>query len=1250
MISKIILKIIKKNSFLFLILPFFLCIINIKIYSQYYINETNVNISDKEKEYNFYAEDFYKKSEIKVYFKIFIIPKNSEYSETYMQLKKIKFQDEISKENNKYIAVLYELKSNNFYIINNLEENIIKKEELENIFCEYVNSYFDYIEYKLNNKTGEIEYKFKNIEEVFKNKNYIEDETIGMLGIGFIKGLANYINIKIDIKDKNILKISNEMKKKTSIYEKLVEKTKNEEIKIEKTEKNKLNSKEKLSFKEKNEDKEKQILKDNKSEIIEDKWKYNFNFYMAYEYTQGEMKEYNENKINPITGLLDEVYEEKKEGEFILKTAPSIYLPDKAEIKTSFKFSKYNDFNKKEDSNNFDFDYISGKYFGDTYTFVLNVGNIEMKKDSYLILNDTYRGIYGSVQYYMNYNPDKKSIQKKKLKGEIKNKENKSLKISAVTAPEKRSFGEKVNQGKINGLFIEGYLDDYELNKMLLESHFGYVYGFAEKEKEENNAQNMVLELKFKEKDTQDNYYIGFQYLDAYFKDKENKETEGERYELILNILKNFKNDYIKMRFKINYANEGLKTSILSSSYENGVPDYVNETSLIGGLGCNFYVSNTFFNKKIENRININFSEKFDSKEYKYYKEINLNNLYNLNNKNRLSYFMLYKENYSTKENIYNIVYDKNFENNIGNLDIKKGKLNLSYENRDEYNKKSSKEELKDTFRIVLKEEFCFNQNFKNNNTNNFYYKNYPKTKENYLGAGIENMLTLKEEQVYNKLKFNLYNEDIENKKYTAFYNTIQTRTSLFTKENIFFEDELTVNFNMKNYIFKQEKENILINDIYGYELFFYTPFNLKKLSSNFYIDFKKNKDNLNNINQFDNTIFLKNNYKKSDKINFYLNYIKLSRKKSGDTFSKLNNDLNVNDIDNIGIISDINSSINYISDEIKNDLKADNIETGIKYKVYSKKSDKIKNDLKLVSGVGYDKKEYSEDKKEYNYLSSYLSAGNEYILNFKEKFLLKNEFSYRYYMKKSNINSKILENLGLKYKSDFKEMFFLLNYQKENYKIKNAKIENSDYLTISSGGKFKIDKNKKNSFEYAFKSEYDLITKDKYNKLNSILKSNIISNDEKETIIDTSNIFIILNAQNNKNKEENFYNLLFNSGGEAKIRKISNKISISGGINYRKDIKNNIKENYANISLSDNQDIFKNSSITLKTDYYKLYSSSSKESASEKIAIFLIFDIKKLYYDGLKLSCNLIKNIEKNKGINLKEEKIGKINLNYTF
>lgn len=76
----------KINFFILLGLVF---ILNMKIiHSQYYINETDAAISNKVKEYNYYANQFHNKTDIKVYFNLFILPKNTEYSEKFIQAKK----------------------------------------------------------------------------------------------------------------------------------------------------------------------------------------------------------------------------------------------------------------------------------------------------------------------------------------------------------------------------------------------------------------------------------------------------------------------------------------------------------------------------------------------------------------------------------------------------------------------------------------------------------------------------------------------------------------------------------------------------------------------------------------------------------------------------------------------------------------------------------------------------------------------------------------------------------------------------------------------------------------------------------------------------------------------------------------------------------------------------------------------------------------------------------------------------------
>ncbi len=1225
------------------------------IYCDYYINETNAAISEKVKEYNYYAEKLYKKIGIKLYFNLYILPKNVSDKEKYMEEKTLKLKNTLDKESSKYIAVLYELKTNNFTVIKEVETSKLSKSDLENLLYEYVNPYFEYIFYRLNRKSKIIDYKYSDIKDIFADKRYLEDDTLGMLGMGFLFGISTYFQENLEYNENYPFKISSEMRKLTATYE---EKEQKKILQKKKKRKQEHSIVKKEKSKEREEKKD--ILKNKEANYIDDKWRYKLNFFMDYTYRESKSKEKDETIVNPVTNLVEEVYEESKESELSLGASPILEIPDKIELKTSFKFSKINDYiNKEKNYSKIKFEYLSGKYTGETYNANFVLGDIDLRTNSYLILNDKYRGMYGDIQYYLNYNPEKLTYKRKLKQGKIKNKANKSIRISGLKTDEGKSFGEDIDQAAVNGFLLEGFLKNKTENNLF---HFGYIYGNSEKENINNAAQNILLEHQFK---NDDSLQIEGQinYLRSSYKELDINQT-GERYETVMRLDKRFPYDYFKIYFRGNYSTESLNTSNLSETYENNVPKYINEISLLGGKGFETTFNNSLFKNKLENTFLARWSKKDNEEEYyPYFHEYKFQNIFNINKKNKTLFEQKYRKNYRVIENAYKFRYDNYFEFRVNKLKtplyLDAGKLSLNY--------KKDKETLKEDNKKNIEEEYSINLDFdlKNKkillkNNQDFIYRNYNLDNEKYFIYKTGNNFAIDNLSSYYKFNYLAY-KNSDKLSYNALSHILQNDIPINLKNDIFFEEKLRANVNGRNYSYKSKLENKTKNNLFGYDLFILLPIYKDRWNVINYFDFKLNKDKLMNIKEFENKFSSKSTYKKNKFMTIFINYNYKKNDRKNEDIEVLENIGIENDENNTSIISEINSNINYISDRISRDEDINNIESGVKYKIYSKKNKKNTEvfNNKAILGLGFEEKAIKSYEKKLTYKNKYFLFGNEFDLESQERIFIKNKINFRKYFNNNNIFGQFTEDFGFKYKSKKKYFYTRVHYLHEKYGSNIKEFSKNEKLDTSLGGNMTFHIKKPIIFQYGIENSYNLLLDERLTELQTILKSDLrsrqakhnkIMKNKQDTVISSANIFNNINYINRKNDEEKFWDFKILTGGEIGLFNDKNKVALSGGINKRKDYLHKIESEYSNLLLENRQRIGAELLAKVAVDYYVLYSSTSKESSNKKINISMGLELSRFYIESLQLSSNIGIKIDENKGLRKKEKKYGQIKLSYIF
>lgn len=1281
---------------------------SITTYSEYFFNETSINIEEQEKEYNYYAKILKEKYNISVYFDLFVFPKTigtEEQRNNYFQRKKLEFYKSLkSKEKGSFIGVIYEASGNGGVAFSN--EKNFSEYVLKEIIAEYIDCYFEYIHVKLNKNDGEIEKIFNN-REFLKNKEYIEKETIGMLGLTFLKGIANQLEIGITLKEdeENILKTSSSIKEKLYLYTENLKKQ--EEERLAKLEKEKLEKEQeaiqiKLEFEKKQKEENEKIVKEKdkenklkekelQEEIIANKWNYAVNFSTSYEYNISEKKVKDENVINPITGLVDEVYETKQEGDFKVAVRPILKSKENGELEASLEFIRHDDFLNSENNNNdFRFEFIRGKFLGETYTLEGVVGDMNFKDNSFLILNDEYRGYYSSIQYYLNYNPDKWSYNQKLKKGIIKNEPVKAIKLSGIYAPEDKAFGEDVTQPKVSGMLIEGFYDkklDFNGEKEY-KYHFGYVYGTAKKGDKINNAHNGIFEsVGYINKKYPLQTLVS--YISSNYETKnERGELEtytGERIEAKGKLHLDFGKDFTQIYLMTNYSSEDFNTSLLSASYNNGIPEYVSEKSLIGGYGYEINIKNSLLNHRLENQIKYADFKKIDNeKQNGGYKELELKNNTYITKKNILGLFYRDEINYEKKNLEYLIevknMYAKTFRENKTPIIISNGNLIPSYYKNEKYDLDSK---YYDKFKLMLTNNFNFNyKNIYDINSMKIYSTNYSITDEKLLGFNTANNLGYNEKDIYQTFKTLSYSKP--EKSYDALNNTLSQDIKLFSENLIIFTEDIETNLNMKNYKYIEKKENLTSMNIGGYDVYSITPIKHNKFSSIGYVSFRKNEDKLNNNLQQNHMFKTNNTYRKDNRLSLYINYTFLDNQYNTTEATKATNNLSVNDEDNTDIISGINTNINNISDEMSEEnKKVNDVEAGIKYKFYQKVlkdknseklitnaaivkvSDKLENEnlkeeiaVSVISGAGYEQKTVVTTSGEDKMTSPYFSSGLEFVYKIRNRHQFLNIFNYRPYFKEGDYSKyKLTNTFGYYYKTENFENIIKTMYETEEYNKKTNLNEELSVATIT--GKYR-SKNKSSEIQYGTNLEIKNPNGEKKINGEILLKSKVYENkkqlEEKSKNkkwyeqINRSNIFLNLNTVTKDNLSNDFTTFTMSSGGEIISFQSKNTFSISGGINIKKDRLKNIDEEYSNLKFIDVHKITKDINMGIGLDYYVLMSSNNEESTTKKINFSAKLNVNKLILENLILGMDLTRSLEKTNNKNQEEINKGTIALKYSF
>jgi hypothetical protein len=1152
------------------------------------------------------------------------------------------------------LVIVIELKTMQGKAAKNFTDDKI---QLKPIATSLLISEFDFLPLRLNEQGTEI----VEIKSFPSEADKIT--AVGKLGINTIYGLSVQLGVNI-LPEKVVAQIKEKgkMEKLYALYTekerrrqenddslKIVkEKTQNEFIDKKKLAK----EQEKLKKEQDKEEKEKQTESEKKKkEQIANKWNTKLNLSISSNYVNEKTEE---------ETLTERVVTNRSDLTSSVTLKPTMKSLENGEIQMSASYKNFTDLlNSANNTNKARYDYTKSKLFGDTYTLELCVGDINLENNSYIILNKKYRGYYGGVQYYLNYNPEKWSYKEKVKNGEISDKSVKGIRISALYAPsDKEKFlGDTVSETE-TGFETKGFLSEifmknkYPTNTQ--EYHLGYVYGGATEEtatlKLNNYAQMILLEQSYLKPGlmsikSQASITTATR-EEAGTTTTATSENSGQRIEVAasLNTVQ-AKNDYFNSYGKFYYSSDGFDTGLLSK-LSGGVPAYVKNDSLKNGYGYELRLGNSMYGKKIENGIGVSINEKKENGEYAgSYKKFYIQNKLVITPKDVLYTGYNSIMDFSERKNMFNLRYVKKY--NLKNIS-EDGIFTptILYSNRYYDDKKTDEVyglKINNISTLKIK-------SYKMPTTAYSYYNQYSVTDENTIGMGLNTTIkkvqnievldpetkkisstVVEVEKMRGMLGVAKYNKDsLENPNYLAVTN--RESSNLIIKDNFdLFKEDIRLDYNINNYYYTKEKANINTANIIGTNTLATVPYQHGKLTTFNLFSGKMNKDSsdINNSQQSNFKFQTENEYKIDKKLTIFGNYKFADNTITENNILPTKATVDVYETDTATTITDINSQISKNESEItRENTVINDMEAGVKYQIKGKEELTKENPIKIYLGAsgGYETKYIKNLETTKGAYFGLLTEGRVLVNKYNQaafKVSIKPVFDQ---VDSGLLKTKYSVNVGAKTLIGSFQNIGTIKIEKETFAQKKQ-YDTTDIEIIDSGN---WTPNEKNQLQYQLKYIDKSLTEAKNATLELLYKSNIYKAEDKnkamqeiaklDDIADELKLELIEKIKEEKNwisaadiyvsgqtnyKQDKISTIklyTLTSGGMVNFYEGLNIINVSGSLTKKQDDFNTTQEEYSKFSIKDTQRVGFDMNLGSMCEYY-VYKNAA-DTTNKKIVI----------------------------------------------
>lgn len=980
-----------------------------------------------------------------------------------------------------------------------------------------------------------------------------------------------------------------------------------------------------------------------------ERWKQGVKFSFDYKFYVSEVK--GNVVTDPVTGLIEDVKTHEKYGQTQISLMPYMKSEDNGEIVSSFSYDKKDEYIDKSlsEDGNFRFNYLSVMLMGDKQKLTFRAGDTKVES-SKVILNKNYRGYYGSVQYYLNGNPDKWEYKEKIKTGEIKDNGEQSLKISVLSAPDKGTLGVREEDQCNTNAFLFDFIK--EKDGLL---HAGYIFGEASRDEKKNTAQELIFELSDKSKvevkgiDTaaeEHTLRMSYSVSERYVDDK--RETKGDKFDISSYGKITYNKDFTSLYSRYNFVNKDFDVDLLSEKYgDRNIPTYVNEKTASGQYGYELKLSNTMMSKKITN----------DAEYYNYWKNAADKNYrktgYLLSNKIKLNQRLTLYDSYKNirdideKEDEVNLGILSAYDYIAGNKFQLTGSINSDFRMSryfylDDETYRETRNGIKENGLLILKSFKIWDR--QNIDINNYSYK---YSKENMFNIKKADSIFFDGSEVgalRGNAMLSLYDNEIVKSEYLALgygYSQGLLIDDMFYKV-MNDKKQARGNISLKGYSFDEKYDKNKTADVSGNDIGIYLPLEIRGVHSVNNLKLMNNIDNLSK-EENSNIIFTSKNEKGlNSKLSLYADYT-YEKKKYDFLDAEIINRLKmmregVVNKEHNETLAFLNQNLAGIFEKIKiGNYERHELESGIKYKLIEGKG---KLHLSAVFGGAYEFTDYFKTGKIFRNIG--MALGGEMKYNFDKKLSLIETFKWKPYFAIGTgeyVKDIINNTAGLYYVSERSKAGIETVYKKEEYKDNANEIYNIEEIKLEIKGDA-ATKDYKTNLQYSFlydSSKEFQIKREESLSADVILKGNIYTkeiqkdyeNEKKNKgIISRSDLLTEFEGIKNDNRKGKSSLVSLRTSGSIEMFDGWNRFETGGSLLKRKSVEKRKEEESAEIFAGDMQKITETINLDSNVSYSANIGGEGEESDFRILKTGINLNVSEIIIKNITMSANFTREL----------------------